>query len=83
MTGPIPLVAQLDRWLHDGARVPKRRMPELAALRDWRRTSLGLPAPCILCRRPALLREPIERHPCHKVCADALLHQAAEKGIRL
>jgi hypothetical protein len=83
MTTAIPLVYQLSRWLNDGARVPKRRVPELAALHDWRRAAVGPSAPCILCKRPALMREPVEHHPCHKVCADSLLRTGAEKGIRL
>jgi hypothetical protein len=49
----------------------------LAALFDWRNAPVADPAPCLLCTRPALLRDPAERQPAHKVCVDTLLHHPA------
>ncbi len=39
--------------------------------------------PCVLCRRPALLRHPVTNLPCHKICEEARLDKvAAEAGER-
>jgi hypothetical protein len=35
---------------------------------------VGPTAPCQYCRRPALLRHPVTRRPCHKVCAEAAIN---------
>ncbi|HEY0699063.1 MAG TPA: hypothetical protein VGD43_14785 [Micromonospora sp.] len=41
------------------------------ALLNWTKTgSAGKPAPCVICRRPAICRNP-EGKPCHKTCAEA------------
>jgi hypothetical protein len=53
------------------------REQDLLALFDWRRADLARPAPCLLCSRPALLREPAEAQPAHKVCVDQLLNVSA------
>jgi hypothetical protein len=47
--------------------------PQLLALFDWRRAPVAQRAPCLLCRRPALLRDPADHRPAHKVCVDDLL----------
>ena len=39
-------------------------------LLDWRHATTGLPAPCVLCGKPALLRSPGKKVPCHKTCAE-------------
>ncbi|GII26497.1 hypothetical protein [Planosporangium mesophilum] len=41
---------------------------------DWRRHTIGLLRPCLLCHRPALMRDE-HGQPCHKVCAE----QAADR----
>lgn len=41
-----------------------------ARLLDWRHASVGDPAPCVLCSRPALMRDPDTGRPTHKVCAE-------------
>lgn len=41
-------------------------------LLDWRHASVGDPAPCVTCRKPALMRNPDTNQPQHKVCAEAL-----------
>lgn len=51
----------------------REREQQVAALFDWRRAPVVKPAPCLLCRRPALLRDPAEQLPAHKVCVDLLL----------
>ena len=38
---------------------------------DWRHSSIGPLAPCVLCGRPALNRSPATGQPCHKSCAEA------------
>lgn len=40
---------------------------------DWRAASIGEMAPCLLCGRPALCREPYDGRSCHKVCAEEQL----------
>lgn len=57
---------------------------------DWTRASIGDPAPCVLCHRPALCRSPDKGVPCHKTCAEAWIdarqreaEQAAETGAEL
>lgn len=37
---------------------------------NWRHAKVGDPAPCVLCGRPALLRDPDSGVPKHKVCAE-------------
>ncbi|WP_159061199.1 hypothetical protein [Streptomyces europaeiscabiei] len=50
--------------------------PELL---DWRHATVGDPAPCVICRRPALMRDPDTHQPKHKVCAEqALAKRRAE-----
>jgi hypothetical protein len=66
-----PQAANLAPTLH-------AREPQLLALFDWHRAPVAQPAPCLLCRRPALLRDPVDHRPAHKVCVDALLHNAPE-----
>lgn len=38
---------------------------------DWSHAQVTVPAPCVLCSQPALLRHPVTGVACHKVCADA------------
>jgi hypothetical protein len=52
----------------------RERDVDVLALYDWHGAQLGDPQPCRLCGDLALLRDPISRKPCHKVCVDALLH---------
>lgn len=40
---------------------------------DWRHAKIGDPAPCVLCGRPALMRDPDTQQPKHKVCAEEAL----------
>ncbi|WP_205522316.1 hypothetical protein [Streptomyces sp. S1A1-7] len=42
-------------------------------LLDWRHAKVGDPKPCVLCGRPALMRDPDTQQPKHKVCAEAAL----------
>jgi len=65
-----PSATALTAELHE-------REQQLAALFDWRRAPVTNPAPCLLCHRPALLRDPAEQLPAHKVCVDLLLHSSA------
>lgn len=49
------------------------RPAELARAPDpnaWRQATVSAPAPCVLCRRPAILRHPVNGKPMHKACAD-------------
>lgn len=39
-------------------------------LLNWRHATIGPLAPCVLCGRPALLRSPDKKVPCHKMCAE-------------
>lgn len=54
------------------------READVLRLFDWTQAVLDDPAPCVLCHRPAMLRDPVERRPCHKVCVDRLLRRAAK-----
>jgi hypothetical protein len=46
-------------------------MPAAPRLLDWSKTgSAGYPAPCVICRRPAICRAP-NGDACHKTCAEA------------
>lgn len=51
----------------------REREQQFTALFDWRRAPVARPAPCLLCTRPALLRDPVDHSPAHKVCVDLLL----------
>jgi hypothetical protein len=43
-------------------------------LLDWRHATVGEhPARCVLCRRPALLRDPFDGLPMHKTCVERAL----------
>ena len=55
----------------------REREQQLSALFDWRHAPVAKPAPCLLCHRPALLRDPAEQLPAHKVCVDQLLDGSA------
>lgn len=46
-------------------------------LLDWRHAKVGDPLPCVLCGRPALMRDPDTNQPKHKVCAEEALQGAA------
>ncbi|MGW3144883.1 hypothetical protein ACWDG1_09410 [Streptomyces sp. NPDC001177] len=49
-----------------------RRTPSKpGTLLDWRHAKVGDLAPCVLCGRPALMRDPDTGRPTHKVCAEA------------
>lgn len=48
-------------------------MNEIPEFLDWRHAIVGDPAPCVLCRRPALMRDPDTKQPKHKVCAESAL----------
>jgi len=41
---------------------------------DWRKHFTGPLRRCVLCARPALMRDE-DRQPCHKVCAEALVER--------
>ncbi|HTJ70250.1 MAG TPA: hypothetical protein VL551_22120 [Actinospica sp.] len=55
----------------------REREQHLTALFDWRQAPVTQPAPCLLCQRPAMLRDPADHLPAHKVCVDELLHNPA------
>lgn len=60
------------------ARALRARDVEVLRLFDWTGAQLGDPAPCLLCGGPAMLRDPVDGRPCHKVCADRLIrHETA------
>jgi len=59
------------------ARQLRAREAEVLQLWDWRPAPVAEPAPCLLCGRPAILRDPVEHRPCHKVCIDPLLRPAS------
>jgi hypothetical protein len=40
---------------------------------DWRNATVGDPAPCRLCGRPALIRDPHIHRPVHKACLEDAL----------
>lgn len=48
----------------------------MAIILDWRTHKTGPPRPCVLCGRPAILRD-IDGTPCHKVCAEAVADRIA------
>ena len=39
-------------------------------LLDWQAAAVRDPAPCVLCGRPALLRDPYDGVPMHRTCAE-------------
>ncbi len=55
----------------------RERDADVLALYDWHGAQLGEPQPCRLCGALAILRDPVDRRPCHKVCVDRLLIEAA------
>lgn len=55
-------------------------MTENPLLLDWRHATVGDPMPCVLCRRPALLRDPDTHQPKHKVCAEQALAEQNGKA---
>lgn len=54
-----------------------------SATLDWRKHRVSnRPATCGRCGRPALMRDELDR-PCHKVCAEQVIADAAERfGVR-
>lgn len=56
------------------ARAVRARDAEVLRLADWHHATVAAqPAPCVLCARAAILRDPVDGVPCHKVCVDELL----------
>ncbi len=50
---------------------------------DWRHArALDKKQPCALCRRPALLIEPYDNRPAHKVCAEAAIRWGTIPAVR-
>jgi len=43
------------------------------------RATVGDLKPCVHCRRPALLRHPVSKLPCHKMCEEAAIDAEAEQ----
>ncbi len=43
---------------------------------------LGPLAPCQHCGQPALLRHPVTRRPCHKICAEAAINARRSSRTR-
>ena len=62
------------------AKMLRAREEDVVKLYDWSHASVSESAPCVLCRQPAILRDPAEDRPCHKVCVDALLRPAQPGG---
>lgn len=58
-------------------RALRAREADILALGDWRRADVAESARCILCGGSAMLRDPIDKAPCHKVCWDSLWISAA------
>ena len=50
---------------------------------DWRHATIGPLAPCVLCGKPALLRSPDKKVPCHKMCAEKWLTAHSSDQPRL
>jgi len=51
---------------------------------DWRHVRvLNEPRLCALCGRPALLFEPYDQRPCHKVCAEAAIRWGTIPAVRV
>lgn len=63
------------------ARALRTRDVDVLALFDWHRAGIGDPAPCLICHRTALLRDPVEHRPAHKACVDRLIRAAAATAI--
>jgi hypothetical protein len=77
-TGKGSLVLEVPPHAADLAAALRTRERAVLALFTWRSAVVAeQPAPCLLCARPALLRDPAERRPAHKVCVDALLQISA------
>lgn len=57
---------------------PDQTTPDDPRPLDWSRAKIGDPAPCIACRRPALLRHPETGQPHHKVCAEPAVSAMAD-----
>jgi hypothetical protein len=55
------------------ARALRSRDAAVLRLYDWSRARLDDPAPCLLCSRSAMMRDPVDGRPCHKVCVGPLL----------
>ena len=60
------------------ARALRSRDAEVLQLFDWTRARVEDPQPCLLCGQPAILRDPVEHRPAHKVCVDALIRVPTE-----
>lgn len=54
-----------------------------AAVLGWADSVLLIrPEPCVLCGRPASLREPYDQRPCHKGCVETALRPAANHRVK-
>lgn len=57
------------------------READVLALYDWTRAVVADAQPCLLCSRPALLRDPVDHQPCHKICVDVLIRCDAPPSV--
>lgn len=48
---------------------------------DWSMATVGDLQPCVLCKKPALLRSPDKQVPCHKVCAEKWTEQRQKERV--
>lgn len=46
---------------------------------DWAHTTVGDLWPCVLCGKPAMLRDPYTGRPCHLICAKTQAHERGEQ----
>ena len=60
------------------ARLLRSREVAILGLFDWRHAAVGDLQPCLICHRPAMLCDPVEARPAHKVCVDALIRPTRE-----
>lgn len=75
VTGPRtagPLVHALQERRQEVLTVVDYLTGRAAAL-DWQRAEVSRQTTCLLCRRPAYLRDPYDHQPMHKTCAEAAL----------
>jgi hypothetical protein len=55
----------------------RAREADVLQLYDWYHARLDEPERCLLCGQYAILRDPVEHRPCHKVCINALIRPAS------
>jgi hypothetical protein len=60
-------------------KTPSKKTHRSQRAEDWAHTTVGDPWPCVICGKPAFMRDPYTGRPCHLICAKTQAHERGEQ----